>query len=157
MADVKTSVPARTWVKFVVIAGLMAALAAGALWMVYGKPSTSKYDPIISAIASHQLEPEPSGKLVLSGQYAGITPKNEMFVLRNPDGSFLALFPTYYPKGPAIMGLLYTSRPFGETDTFNHGLGVLVIDPYIAVPPWGKLRLDRRVDNHWYEVSQGVE
>lgn len=157
MAELRTTRSRHVRITVWVVVAAVVVITASVLWVFCSGPSTARYQPLISAIAANQLSADDVGRLALSGPYAGLTPHNEMFLMRRADGSFLALVPTFYPKGPAIIGLLYTSRPFGPGDTFGHGLGIDVVHPFIKVGPWGHLRVDGRIDDHWYKVSQGIE
>lgn len=157
MTEFQSKRPRRVWLTVWLIVGVVAVIAAGTLWMVYAPPDTARYNAVIAAVANNRLSSDDTGRVALGGAFAGLTPHDELFVTRQPDGSFVALVPTFYPKGPAIDGLLYTSRPFGPNDHFEHGKGTNVDQLYTKAGAWGHLRLDKRLDDHWYKVSQGVE
>jgi hypothetical protein len=157
MTELQTNRPRNTRLAIWVLVFCVAAAAAGVLWFLLGSPRTSRYQPIIDAYAGRQIFPDSVGRITLTPPYTGLTPRDEIFVQRRPDGAFLAFFPTFYPKGAEIAGLLYTSRPFEQTDWFRHGLGIDLVHPFLNVGPWSHLRIDSRIDEHWYRVSQGME
>ena len=130
------------------------AVTAFLLWYWFAT-HTAKYEPIIRQIEANQLGA--SGPVIdLSKAFPGVTPRDEMFITRRPDGSFVALFPTYYGKGISIGGLLYTSRPLRPEDTYLAVFGTALDRRQIDVGSWAKLSLDDRVNEHWYRVSRGV-
>src|SRR5436305_9585104 len=100
--------PRRTRMKWVVLAAALLALAIGAaLWFWFAGPNTGKYGPMLAQLAAGQLGADDKGRVTLAEAFPGLTPRDEAFVLRRDDGSFAAFIPTYYPKGIAIVGLLY--------------------------------------------------
>jgi hypothetical protein len=142
----------------VLIVGVIVVTAgtALALWAWFGGPNTRRYEPIVQSLTSGEFANTPTGRIDLAQQFPGVTPQNEMFVTRRGDGSFMAMFPTFYGKGQTIGGLVYTSRPLRVEDTYIRKSGTSLDRPYIDVGPWNKLSVDARVNEHWYRVSRGI-
>jgi hypothetical protein len=138
---------------------VVAACTGAALWYWFATPNTGKYQPLIDRLASNpaEFETDQMGRVDISKTFPGITPRNEIFLQRRDDGSFLALMPTYYPaKGIAIGGLLYSSRPMRLEDTYVKATGTSLDRRLVDVGGWTKLRLDTRIDDHWYRASKGM-
>jgi hypothetical protein len=135
---------------------VVAAVTAAAMWAHFAAPNTAKYQPLLAQLASGQLQAEANGRVDLSQSFPGLTPHDEAFITRRDDGSFVALLPTDYPKGIAIAGLLYTSRPLQIDDTYVRTSGTALDRRYVDAGPWRGLSIDARVDEHWYRVSKGV-
>jgi hypothetical protein len=135
---------------------ITATLAASAflLWYWFA-PHTGRYGPILKQIEANQLGAT-GGRIDLSHDFPGVTPHDEAFITRRPDGSILVMFPTYYGKGISIGGLMYTSRPLRSDDTYVQELGTVLDRRVIDVGNWTRLSLDDRVNEHWYRVSRGV-
>ncbi len=134
------------------------AVVAGGFWIwwQYIAPSTSRYLPVIAMIEQNKLALDRPGHADLTSQYPGVTPHNEMMLTRRDDGSFLALFPVKYGEGSQLSGLMYTSRPLREEDTYFRSSPMHISDRMIDVGPYGGLRIDDRVDPHWYHVSYRI-
>ena len=136
---------------------VLAAAATGyGLWAFLSGPDTGKYAPIIADLSSHKLDDGGAGIIDLSKSFSGVTPHDEIFLTRRADGSFVVLFPTYYASGEVIAGLMYTSRPLNGQDTFVMATGVSLDKPLIRVGTWKRLNVNRKIDEHWYKVSQGM-
>jgi hypothetical protein len=151
--------PRRSRVILVAMAAVLAAMATGiALWFWFATPNTKKYQPLIDRLTGNpgEFEPNQLGRVDLSKTFPGLTPRDELFLRRRDDGSFVALMPTYYPKGIAIAGLLYTSRPLRLEDTYVRTSGTSLDRRLIDVGGWSKLSIDARIDEHWYRVSRGI-
>ena len=101
----------------VIIVIVAIALTLGA-WFYFSAPSPKQFQPIVDSLTSGNLKSAKTGTISTERPYPGLFPRDEMFVVRRPDGTFLALFPTYRNKGTDIAGLLYTSRPLVESDTY---------------------------------------
>jgi hypothetical protein len=104
---------------------------------------------VIQLLTDRKLDCDELGRIDLTSLLPGVTPHDEMFLTRRSDGSFLALFPTYYGPGTSIIGMMYTSRPLQEQDTYSHSLN----QREITIGNWTKLAIDKRLDDHWYSVS----
>ena len=128
-------------------------VAAGLLYVFFGA-HTRKYEPLIAQIAADQLHADGGGRILLKDSFPGLTPHDEMFITRRDDGSFLAMFPTDYGLGIDISGLLYTSRPLQDSDTYLRPLATEYERRLIDVGRWSRLSLDKRIDDHWYRVSR---
>jgi hypothetical protein len=138
---------------------VVAAFTGAALWYWFAGPNTQKYQPLIDRLASNpgEFEADPMGRVDISKNFPGLTPHDEIFLQRRDDGSFLALMPTFYPgKGIAIGGLLYSSRPLRLEDTYVKATGTSLDRRLVDVGGWTKLRLDTRIDDHWYRASKGM-
>ncbi len=130
---------------------VVSALVAVALWMHFSNPSTSLYAPVVQEIAAGKLRGDARGHVDLAGSFPGITPHDEIFLVRRIDDSFLALFPTYYGRGTSLVGLMYTSRPLQDEDTFSHA--ETPTRRLVDVGSWTNMAIDKRLDDHWYQVS----
>src|SRR5271170_3329272 len=130
MAELKTAQRSRTMVWTAVV--LVTAATGYALWAALSGPNLSKYEPLITELAAGTLN-------------------DEIFLTRRPDGSFAALFPTYYSKGPIIAGLMYTSRPLTDQDTYMRSMAIGFNRPLIRIGVWKNLAINRRIDEHWYK------
>ena len=146
------------WVKLALTALGILAVAGGVgslLYVFLSGPNLAKYDPILRELDANRLT-DTHGRIDLTGTLADLTPHKEMFLTRRPDGSYLAMFPTYYGKGIEIAGLMYTSRLLRENDVTLVSTGVSLTQRNIAIGPWTKLVLEKRVNEHWYRVSRGL-
>jgi hypothetical protein len=121
------------------------------LWVHFSRPNTGIYGPIIQEIAAGKFQGDGRGHVDLSGPFPGVTPHDEMFLVRRSDDSFLAMFPTYYGRGTSLVALLYTSHPLQDEDTFSRP--EMPTRRLIDVGSWTGLSIDKRVDDHWYQVS----
>ncbi len=140
------------------IVAAMVIIAAASLWWWWRtRLPVGEYLQVINRLDDVQFVPDLHGRIDLSKTFPGVTPQDEMFITRRPDGSFLAFFPTFYAKGPVIAGWMYTSRPLQTTDTFSQGLAVDFNQQLIRVGPWGRLGIDKKADDHWYRVSYGLK
>ena len=135
---------------------LVAAATGYGLWAFLSGPDTGKYAPVIADLASHKLGDGGSGIIDLSKTFSGLTPHDEIFLTRRADGSFVVLFPTYYAPGSVIAGLMYTSRPLNDQDTFVMATEVGFDKLLIRVGTWKRLSINRKIDQNWYKVSQGM-
>jgi hypothetical protein len=154
MADLQSSRRTRSliWVVAIVVA---AGTACG-LWFFLSGPDTSKYAPVIADLATGRIKEDSYGRVDLAKSFPGVTPKDEIFLTRRSDGSFVVLFPNYYDKGPIIAGLMYTSRPLIEQDTFTQRRAGGLDQRFIAIGRWGKTMINRKIDDHWYKVTYGI-
>jgi hypothetical protein len=135
---------------------IVCGVTAYALWAHFSNPPTSKYEPVIEQLASGKLNSDEIGNVSLAGAFAGLTPKDEMYLTRRSDGSFLAFFPTYCGPGVCVAGLVYTSRPLQEQDTYYGPLKTVLDRRLINVGSWPKLQMNKKLDDHWYMVSRGL-
>jgi hypothetical protein len=133
---------------------LVAAAMAFAIWDHFSGPDTRAYAPIIDRLAAGQLEGDARGHIDTAKDFPGLTPHDEIFLTRHDDGSFLALIPTYYGPGSSLVGLMYTSRPLQDEDTYSHDFAPGQRE--ITIGSWTKLAIDKRIDEHWYLVSHGM-
>lgn len=124
-----------------------------ALWAYYRPPDTARYAPVISLLDAGQLT-DSGGEIDLAKSFPGMVANDRMYLTRHPDGSYLAMFPTYRGKGLTISGLLYCSRPLTDHDTYNAAWGTTMSQRFIDVGAWKHLILNDRLDNHWYRVSR---
>jgi hypothetical protein len=135
---------------------LVSGITSYALWAHFSNPPTGKYDPVIEQLASGKLDGDSIGRVDLSRAFQGLTPKDEMFITRRTDGSFLAFFPTYYGPGICIAGVLYTSRPLQDADTYSIQLASALDRRMIDVGAWPRLTMDKKLDENWFTVSRGL-
>jgi hypothetical protein len=140
--------------KAVLAVTIVSAAMALAIWEHFANPSTRLYAPVIQLLTAGQLDCDEHGHIDLARQFPGLTPHDEMFVTRRDDRSFLALFPTYYGRGTSLAGLMYSSRPLQDEDTYSHSYAITQRE--ITVASWTKLAIDKRLDDHWYMVSHNL-
>jgi hypothetical protein len=119
----------------------------------YFDTSTSRYLPVVAAMARHEFKIGARGEVDLSKSFPGLTPRNEAYLSWRDDGSFLAMFPTDYGAGPEITGVLYTSRPLRDGDTHHRNGALNFYEQLVDVGSYGNLVLDKRIDASWYHVS----
>jgi hypothetical protein len=148
----------RAWV---VAAVLVAAVGTAGYtgWRHYARPVDGRYKTVVALLAGGPSALPPTdyrGRIDLAAHFAGLTPHDEMFVVRRDDGSFLALFPTFYGNGTTLAGLLYASRPLGEADTYIRQATMGQAQRVIDVGAYHHMDFDRRIDDHWYQVSYGM-
>ena len=164
MTDVNASVTraaggrVRRW-EWAVAAVTIVAVAGLAVWRHLARPVDRQLSAIVGVLAADPSALPPADdrhRVPLTGRFAGATPHDEMFLTRRDDGSFLALFPTYYGSGPSIACLLYTSRPLRPGDTYLRQPTLGQSDRVIDAPPYRHMTFDGRVDDHWYRVSYGM-
>lgn len=134
---------------------IVTAATALALWSWFSAPNTAKYEPVLRQITAKQLDAT-NGRIDLSQVFPGLVARDEVFISRRPDDTFLAFFPTYYGKGISIGGLMYTSRPLVPQDTYVRQYASTLDRRMIDVAAWRGLSIDGRVNEHWYKVSRGV-
>ena len=139
----------------IIVAVALTAICAG--WFYFAVASPSKFQPIVDSLTSGPLKAAPSGMVSTANDFAGVVVRDEIFITRRSDGSLLALFPTYRNKGTDIGGLLYTSRPLRDADTYPQAAGLNIDKRRIDVGGQRKLNIDKRIDANWYRVSYGLE
>lgn len=135
---------------------LVSAATGYGLWAFLSGPDIGKYTPIIADLAAGKLDDGGTGIIDLTKSFSGLTPHDQIFLTRRRDGSFVVLFPTYYATGEVIAGLMYTSRPLNDQDTYVLPMGVGFDKPLINVGTWKRLDINRKIDEHWYKVSHGM-
>ena len=152
---------ARQWAVGVAAVVAVAVAVGGFLaWRHAARPVDPRLAAVVARLAADPLSMPVDGRgrvdLSTTG-FAGLTPRDEAFVVRRPDGSFVALFPTYYGGGTTLVGLLYTSRPFAPGDTFDTQPTQGDTQTVIHVANYRGTRIDNRIDDHWYRVSYGMK
>jgi hypothetical protein len=135
---------------------LVSAATGYGLWAFLSGPDIGKFTPIIADLAAGKLGDNGTGIIDLTKSFSGLTPHDQIFLTRRPDGSFIALFPTYYGTGDVIAGLMYTSRPLNGQDTYELPVSVGFDQQLIRVGTCKRLNINRKIDEHWYKVSQGM-
>ncbi len=154
MAELKVAKRSKALVWTAVV--LVAAATGYGLWAFASRPNTSRYASIIAELAGGKLNGDDHGRIDLSSASPSLTPHDEIFLTRRDDGSFLVFFPNYYAKGPAIAGLMYSSRPLTPRDIYELPMGVEFNQPLIRIGPWKRLVINQKIDEHWYKVSYGM-
>jgi hypothetical protein len=147
----------RAWIVAVVL--VAAASATGYLaWRRYARPMDRRYQLVIRALADDPAanKADGRGRVGLSGGNVGLTPRNELFVSRRDDGSFVALFPTYYGNGAQLEALMYTSRPLRDGDTYLRQPTLGVVQHAIDIGNYRHVIIDDRIDDHWFHASYGM-
>jgi hypothetical protein len=133
---------------------VVCAVVALALWEHFANPNTSIYGPVVQLLAAGQLDGDEYGRIDLISQFPGLTPHDEIFLAHHSDRSFLALFPTYYGRGTSLVGLMYTSRPLQDEDTYTRPIAPTL--RLVDIGGWSRLVIDKRLDDHWYRVSHSL-
>jgi hypothetical protein len=127
------------------------------VWYFVANPSREKYGPIIAAIAAGQIEASADHPTDLPPNLHGITDRDQVLITRKPDGSFRVVFPTSHGAGIELVGLMYTSSPLSDEDTFPNQGAVEYSKLLIRCGSYGRLNIDSRIDDHWYHVSWGMK
>lgn len=133
----------------------IAALIAG--WFYFTAPSPAKFQPLVRALSTGNMKKEPTGLVDISNSFPGVVPKNQIDITRRPDGSLLVLIPTYRTRGNNLGGFMYTSRPLRDSDVYTRARGLNFARPRINIGEVHKLIIDKRINEHWYRVSYGLE
>jgi hypothetical protein len=152
-SETKLAAPPSQTAKVICLIAIAVVAVIVLVWWKYALPSTAKYQPLIRLLEQNQLPKDEQGHVDLSRGFPGITPHDEMMVTRRDDGSFLALFPTYYGEGTQIAGLMYTSRLLRPEDCRGRDDSNRFTDRVIGVGSYRFLLIDQRLDDHWYRVS----
>ena len=148
----------RMWAAGLAVA-VVTVLAVGGVGSVvwrYAQSDDRRYGAVIARVAANDpdlMHPDVSGRIDLARRFPGVTPHDEMIYQPLPDGGFAALFPTSYGSGETLAGRLYASRPLTEADTYYRKSGMARAQRVMRVGYYLDLRLDRRINDHWYEVT----
>ncbi len=147
--------PIGKWLRLVIVASGLTMLLGGsyAAWHYFDVPPLDRYAPLIARMASHQVQGDDRGIVDLSKTYPGLTPRDTAYIRWRSDGTFAAMFPTFYGQGAEIAGLVYTSRPLREEDTQPHEGYLNFEQRVIGVGTYDYLVLDKRINPNWYHVS----
>jgi hypothetical protein len=147
--------PTRGSLALIVLSLFLVVLLGGgyAAWRYFDAPPLDRYAPLIAKIAAHQVEGDSRGQIDLSKAYAGLTPKDMAYITWHGDGSFLAMFPTYYGEGAEMEALLYTSRPLRDEDTHMREGSINFAEHLIGVGTYENLLLEKQINPSWYHVS----
>jgi hypothetical protein len=154
-----TTAPETTFARrhgFTVLLALIvgAAFGAGFLWWhYYATPPLSRYDHVLDAMRQHKVRCDQDGRVDLSRDFPGITGRNDAYLTYRDDGSFAAMFPTYYGQGMEITGLVYTSRPLTDDDTHGRISAIHFAQKLIVVGSYANLLVEGKINDHWYHVS----
>ena len=166
MTDVNLSQPKavrvgrwRVWAVMGVVVLVVAGIGFAA-WRHIARPVDARLEALVGLLATDPTVFPPADArdvVKLPDRFAGVTPHGEMFLVRRGDGSFLAMFPTYYGSGTTIACLLYTSRPLRTDDTYVRQATLGKSNRVIDVASYQHMKLDDRIDDHWYRVSYGID
>jgi hypothetical protein len=151
--------PMKRWVTAALLGVTVLLLLGGgyAAWSYYDAPPLARYSQVLTMLSAGQLQPDSHGTVDLSGKFSGLTPKDLAYVTRHDDGSFLAMFPTYYGEGAQIAGLLYTSRPLRDEDLHQPDTAIHFDRRLIDVGSYCNLLLEKRINPSWYHVSYKLQ
>jgi hypothetical protein len=144
---------ARPVAAVVMLLALAVLLGCGYLWWRQYQSPMDRYAKVLEALKNHQIQGTENGRLDLTKQFPGITGQNDAYVTYRDDGSFAAMFPTYYGPGSAVVGLYYTSRKLTADDTHPRISAIRYDDKLVQAGSYANLILDKRIDDNWYEVS----
>jgi len=145
--------PIKKSVVILVAATLIAAGGGFAAWKYFDTPPLSRYDALLQQMSTQQIPSDPQGRVDLSKKFSGLTPKDIAFIRWRDDGSFVAMFPTYYGEGSQIAGLLYTSRPLQDGDTHLRESATNFAQQQIGVGTYENLLLEKQINPNWYHVT----
>lgn len=140
----------------VALAAVAVLAVAYAAWRSLARPVSGRVQALVEQVASEPARfPTTDGRcrVKLTGEHAGLTPHDEVYLTRHPDGSFVLLVPTFYGNGASFAGLLYTSSPLRDGDTYIDQSSMAKAQRMIDVPPYSHLTFDEHIDEHWYRVS----
>ena len=86
---------------------------------------SAKFDPVVQEIHSGVIAVPTNGIVQLPQRFAGLTPRDEVYAEKKPDGRLLILFPDWYGRGSDVEGWLYCSGPLQASDyyTIDWGAG----------------------------------
>jgi hypothetical protein len=143
--------------RLILIGSILAVLAVGfGIWWYVAHPSFAKYAPALEAMKNHNVTVDASGRVDLSKQFPGLTPRDFACVTWLDDGNFRAMFPIYDGEGSALNGLMYTSRPLTEEDTSPRLSAIRFDERVIAVGSYAALVVDEKLNTNWYRVSYKI-
>jgi hypothetical protein len=137
------------------------ALAAGIVAVLAGLTyvrarSLSRYQPILQQIQRGTLQADPAGVIRLPPAFAGLTPRDEVYIEQKPDGRLFILFPTWYGRGSDIEGYLYCSQALRQSDYYLIHTTRRVRHQYIDVA--GRdLLIATYQRPHWYKISRRLD
>jgi len=140
----------------VVIALPLTILLGGAYaaWRYFDAPPLERYAPLLAQMAAHKADTDDQGRVQLLKTFPGLTPQDMAYIRWHDDGSFLALFPTFYGEGSQMAGLLYTSRPLQDQDThLRDSSAINFAQRLIGVGTYDHLILEKQINPNWYHVS----
>ena len=116
----------------------------------------AKFEPVVSDIQAGVLKFQTNGVVGLPTKFVGLTPKDEIFVEKKPDGSLFVLFPTWYGRGNDIEGVLYCSHALLPSDFYTIDWGAGGKQQHIDVGGRDMLTV-HDYQPHWYKVSRRVD
>lgn len=119
-------------------------------------PRNLKFAPVASDIQSGVLTVPTNGVLQLPQRFAGLTPKNEVYAEKKPDGRWLILFPEWYGRGRDVEGFLYCSGALQSSDFYTIDWGSGGKNQHIEVAGYDMLTV-RNYKPHWYLVSKRLD
>ncbi len=136
------------------IAVAILALAGGGLaWWIQAHPNFDRYSAALEALKAHRVSVDGAGRVNFSRDFPGLVPQDKAYATWLDDGNFRALFPTHLWEGTSLSGLMYTSRPLTEDDIETRLSGINFQQRVIPVGSYQALLLDKKLNDHWYEVS----
>jgi len=127
-----------------------------ALLAVGCSSGSGKYEPVVTDIQSGALVIHTNGAVRLSGKFDGLTPDDQIFVEKKPDGSLFVLFPTWYGRGNDLDGVLYCSRDLLPSDYYTIAWGSGGKQQHIDVGGRDMLTV-HDYKPHWYKVSRRLD
>ena len=137
-----------------IILALAVVFTGGYLWWRhYETPPLERYAGVLEAMKNHKIPGDEVGRVDLSKQFPGITGHDDAYLTYRDDGTFIAMFPTYYGQGQEVTGLVYTSRPLTDGDTHGRTSSIHFADRLIKAGSYDSLVLEKRINENWYHVS----
>ena len=116
----------------------------------------AEFATVVQDIQTGVIPVAANGSVPLPERFAGLTPRNEIFVERKPDSRLLVLFPTWYGRGDDIEGLLYCSSALKAEDFYTVDWGQGGRRQHIDIAGRDMLTV-RGFKEHWYYVSRRID
>lgn len=125
---IASSIKRRIAISSLAVVVLAAAIFGGYRWLRHSElgvllglmpPFAAKraqYGRVLDELHKGTLKTPSLPVVMLPQRYAGLTPRETIYVERRPNGQLLVLFPTWYGRGADLQGYLYTSAPLAGTD-----------------------------------------
>jgi len=120
-----------------------------------GSPA-DKFAPVVQAIQSGQLSVQTNGIFRLPQRFAGLTPSDDVFVERRPDGVLFVLFPTWYGRRNDLEGFLYCARELQASNYYTIDWGAGGKRQHIDVAGRDMLTV-QNYRSHWYRVTRRLD
>ncbi len=119
---------------------------------------------IVLDIKQGKLKSDTKGVIVLPDCYKSTTCNGKVYIHHKSNGLLLILFETWQGHDSNMTGVLYCSQTLSHSDLHKYDrTKQLEIEMMIGDRIQGmtgesvEVRLDKKIDNHWYYVSRGLD